>query len=257
MYGYCPLASGSRGNCILVVTPKAKILVDAGLSGRMTQERLSAFGIELEQIDAILITHEHLDHIRGLGQLAVKKRIPLFANYETARAIVSHLGCCPTFTLFRTGEPFVFRDLSITPFPIQHDAVEPVAFTLQVDGVKLGLCADLGWASALVEQNLQGSHYLYLESNHEPSMVESSSRPDYLKRRILGRSGHLSNGECASLLRKLLHPALRHLHLAHLSSECNSYERALASARKALAQLGSQLPVAVAPQEKPGCFLAF
>ena len=177
MKGFCPLASGSKGNCIYVGTDKTKILIDAGLSARAISERLSEIHVSLDEIDAILITHEHTDHIRGLEQLACRRSIPVFANSDTARGIYEVLGICPTFKIFSTGEPFEFQDLEIHPFSIQHDTFDPVAFTIKVDGLKLGFCADLGFATTLVKSALKNCDYLYIEANHQPSMVHASPRP--------------------------------------------------------------------------------
>jgi phosphoribosyl 1,2-cyclic phosphodiesterase len=250
MKGFCPLASGSKGNCIYLGTEKTKILIDAGISAKMTAERLLEIGVKLEEIEAILITHEHTDHIKGLTALACRMRIPVFANSETAKAICGILNEVPKFKIFSTGEPFEFGDLEIHPFSIQHDTLDPVAFAIKTMGLKLGFCTDLGFVTSLVTHALQGCDYLYLEANHEPSMVHASARPMIYKQRVLSRQGHLSNEECATLLAHILHEHLKHVHLAHLSSECNAPEVALKMVQEKMREKGRELACSIAYQDK-------
>lgn len=250
MKGFCPLASGSKGNCIYIGTDHTKILIDAGISAKALQARLSEINVDLSDIDAILITHEHMDHIQGLKTLAYKKGIPILANQETAKGIVETFHDCPKFKIFSTGETFEFGDLEIHPFSIQHDTLDPVAFTIRTNSLKLGFCTDLGFATSLVQAQLMECDYLYLESNHQPSMVYASSRPMIYKQRVLSRSGHLSNEACGNLLAHVYNPKLKHVHLAHLSSECNSPEVALQIVRGILEQKGITLDMCVAPQNK-------
>lgn len=250
MKGFCPLASGSKGNCIYLGTGQTKVLIDAGISAKAIQSRLSEINVDLADIDAILITHEHTDHIQGLKILAYKMGIPVLANHETAKGIVETFHDCPKFKIFSTGETFEFGDLEIHPFSIQHDTVDPVAFTIKAGNLKMGFCTDLGFATTLVQSQLQWCDYLYLEANHQPSMVHASSRPMIYKQRVLSRSGHLSNEACGTLLAHVFHPKLKHVHLAHLSSECNSPETAIQVVKTILEEKGIQLDLCTAPQEK-------
>jgi phosphoribosyl 1,2-cyclic phosphodiesterase len=250
MRGFCPLASGSKGNSIFVGTAKTRILIDAGISATGLEKKLQEIAVALDTIQAILITHEHADHIKGIAQLVHKYQIPLLTNADTAKAITETIRVRPRFKIFTTGEPFFFGDLEIHPFTISHDAVDPVAFTVKMDNIKLGFCTDLGYATSLVRKRLEGSHYLYLEANHEPSMVHSCARPDIYKRRVLSRQGHLSNEECAQLLLSLWHSELQHVHLAHLSSECNSEELALRRMTETLLAQGKHLPISIAYQDR-------
>lgn len=208
MKGFCPLASGSKGNCVYLGTGQTKILIDAGISAKALQARLGEINVDLAEIDAILITHEHTDHIQGLKTLAYKMGIPVLANHETAKGIVDVFHDCPKFKIFSTGESFEFGDLEIHPFSIQHDTVDPVAFTIKTGSLKLGFCTDLGFATTLVQSKLQECDYLYLEANHQISMVHSSSRPMIYKQRVLSRSGHLSNEACGTLLSRSIIPSL-------------------------------------------------
>jgi phosphoribosyl 1,2-cyclic phosphodiesterase len=254
MIGYCPLASGSRGNCIYFGTKKTKILVDAGISGAATKRKLEEIGVELGEIQAIVITHEHTDHIAGLSTLAFRYGIPVFANAETAKAICTALGSCPKFKIFTTGENFTRGDIMIHPFSVQHDTVDPVAFTLQVDGLKIGICTDLGFPTTLVRARLKDCDYLMVEANHEPSMVHASARPMIYKQRVLGRSGHLSNAECAELLAEVKGENLKHIHLAHLSQECNAEATALGVVKN---RIGEAVEISIAPQYQKGRMIEF
>lgn len=248
MKGFIPLASGSKGNSIYFGTKDTKILIDAGLSAKATKEKLEQIDVDVRDLDAILITHEHSDHIQGLRVLGLKMGIPVFANSETAKGIVETFHDCPKFKIFSTGETFEFRDLQIHPFSISHDTLDPVAFTVKVDSLKMGFCTDLGFVSSLVENHLQDCDYLYLEANHQPSMVHASSRPMVYKQRVLSRSGHLSNEACGNLLAKVANEKLKHVHLAHLSSECNSPEMALKVIHDILKGHDLDLDISVAPQ---------
>lgn len=249
MKGFCPLASGSKGNCIYLGSEKTKVLIDAGISAKATKARLAEINVDISEIEAILITHDHIDHIQGVKVLACKLGIPVFANSETAKGIVEHFHDCPKFKIFSTGETFEFGDLEIHPFSIQHDTLDPVAFTVRFNDLKLGFCSDLGFVTTLVQNQLKDCDYLYLEANHQPSMVHACARPMVYKQRVLSRVGHLSNEASGNLLAEIAHEGLKHVHLAHLSSECNSPETALSVIREILSKKGIQLDMCIAPQE--------
>lgn len=250
MFGFCPLASGSKGNSIFLGTKQTRVLIDAGLSCTALEKRLEEIGVELQTIQAVLITHEHIDHIQGIRSLIKKLQIPILTNAETAKGICSILGTRPRFKIFTTGETFSFGDLEVHPFSIPHDTLDPVGFTIRTGGIKLGFCADLGYVTSLVRRNLEGADYLYLEANHQPSMVHACSRPRVYKERVLGRQGHLSNEDCANLLVSIHHEKLKHVHLAHLSSECNAPELALKIVREALLSNGKNVDLSISFQEK-------
>ena len=249
MIGFCPLASGSKGNSIFFGTSNTRILIDAGIGIRVLTKRLKEIGVEIETIQAVLVTHEHIDHIRGIVQLARDLKIPVFANSETAKGTIAALEYRPRFKIFTTGESFSFGDLEVHPFGIPHDALDPVGFIIRTQGMKIGFCTDLGYPTSLVRKMLEHCDYLYLEANHEPSMVHASPRPDVYKKRVLGKQGHLSNEACAELLASLWHANLKHVHLAHLSGECNSAEVALLRVKKALEQKG-EVKISIAYQEQ-------
>lgn len=251
MKGFCTLASGSKGNSLYFGTDKTRILVDVGLSVKILKDRLETINVPIESIQAILITHEHSDHIKGLEQIVKQYDIPIIANHDTAKELVEMLSIKPRFKLFCTGEPFTFQDLSIKPFSIQHDTVDPVGFVIQAGLMKLGVCTDLGCMTTGVLQAISQLDYLVLESNHDPDMVHASSRPDVYKQRVLSRVGHLSNLEAAKTLEKIYHQGLKRVFLAHLSEECNEKGFALKTVSDYLAEKNCSLPLEVALQEKP------
>lgn len=250
MFGFCPLASGSKGNCLYIGSQTTRVLIDAGISAATVFERLAEVGIDPQTIQAILITHEHSDHIKGLAPLAFKLKVPVLANSETAKGIYAALGEGPRFKIFTTGETFQFGDLIVHPFSIPHDTLDPVAFTIQVGLIKLGICADIGHITSLVRKHLENCDYLYIEANHQPSMVHASNRPNHLKQRILGKQGHLSNEDCAALLTSIFHPGLKHVHLAHLSSECNAEEVALQVVTDRLSAKNQSVEISIAYQDQ-------
>lgn len=247
MRKFCPLASGSKGNAIYIESDETKLLVDVGISLKALTEKLGEIDVDIGEIDAILITHEHGDHIRGLEKVTEKLQIPVFSNSETAKAILKDVREKPRFKIFSTGETFEFGDIEIHPFSVQHDTLDPVAFTFRIEGIKIGVCTDLGFVTTLVKAHLEGCDYLYIEANHEPSMVYACPRPLVYKQRVLGRQGHLSNEACGQLLQEIDHPGLKHIYLAHLSSECNHPELAL---KRIQEHVKRDLSISIAYQEK-------
>ena len=263
MQGFCPLASGSRGNSIYLETEKAKILIDAGLSFKELKRRLSELNVDISQIDAVLITHEHKDHIEALKGIKEHTNIPVFCNSETAKGIYQNLRFLPKCKIFSSDESFGFKDLKIQPFSIQHDTLDPVGFLIYYQSLalgkdlKLGFCTDLGIATTSVTKYLEGCNYLYLEANHDLNMLMASNRPEMLKRRIASRQGHLSNEESFQLLSDLLHPELKHIFLAHLSSDCNSPELLQDRMRAFLKDKKSEAGFGLAWQKKVSEFVRF
>lgn len=222
---FCPLASGSRGNSIYLQAGNTKVLIDAGLGFVETKKRLASIDVNIEDIEAIFITHDHLDHISGLKTILSKLDLFVIANVETARGINNSLHISPKYKIFTTDESFKYsKDLSVHPFSIQHDTLDPVGFLIETAIKKIAVCTDLGMATSLVKAHLKKSDILYIEANHIESMLQSSARPAYLKKRIMGRQGHLSNNASFDLIQEVLHSDLKNIYLAHLSPECNSKE---------------------------------
>lgn len=232
------LGSGSGGNAMVVGSEDHAILIDAGFSGLEIRNRLDAAGIDPSCIRAILLSHDHTDHIKGVGVLARRWGIPVYANRRTADALHSRKIGAPDLRLFTAGADFPVGPLQVRAFSIPHDASDPVGFTLRSNGHKLGVATDLGYPSHLVMHELQECDMLVLESNHEVQMVLDSNRPWNLKRRILGRQGHLSNETCRHVLRQILHDRTRHVVLAHASRDCNCYQLIEDGAAQELADLG-------------------
>jgi len=216
----CLLASGSKGNSVFVEAGASRVLVDAGLSARELLLRLAAIGVEGQGLDAILISHEHTDHIRGAGALARKLKIPLLASHPTCRAGCTSIGKTEVIE-FESGCPFTFNDIRIDPFPITHDASDPVGFMIECGEGKIGIATDLGIATRLVAEKLKGCRALVLESNHDEEMLANGPYPWHLKQRIRSRHGHLSNSDSAALLDEIIHPGLEAVFLAHLSEVNN------------------------------------
>lgn len=250
MITIAPLASGSKGNAVLLKTQAGNVLFDAGISAKALKERLDLLNVSLDSIKAILVTHEHHDHICGIKTLGLRHNIPILANYATAEAIVETIGECPRFTIFTTGEPFEFLQMKIYPFSVQHDGVDPIAFTVTTEGKKIGICTDLGFVTGSVRHALKDCHVLYVEANHEPDMVHASSRPDIYKRRVLSRTGHLSNEEAARLIADVANPSLHHVFLAHLSSECNTHDTAKRIVSEFLFRQNIQVTIDIAHQHQ-------
>lgn len=245
----CPLASGSKGNALLVSTPDTAILVDAGLSGVELQRRMASVGQDPADLSAIVVTHEHIDHVRGAGVLSRRFNIPVYISSATHQACTG-LGHVSALTYFDCGNCFEIQDLTINPFSISHDASDPAGLTLTWQMCKIGIATDLGVVTNLVRNHLAGSAILYLESNHDPDMLINGPYPWHLKQRIKSRTGHLSNNDAGMLLADLHHKDLQHVILAHLSEENNRPEKALAEVARCLN--GSKTGLSVAGPDRPG-----
>lgn len=221
------IASGSSGNCIYIGSDNTHVLVDAGISNKRIEQGLNEIGIKGSELDAILITHEHSDHIKGLGVLARKHGIPIYSTKETLEEIsaVKSLGEYPKdlYCPIRHDADFMIGDLEIKPFRIDHDASNPVAYRIQKENKSVAVATDLGHYSQYTIEHLQGLDAILLEANHDVKMLEAGPYPYYLKRRILGAYGHLSNENAGRLLNCILHDNLKHIFLGHLSKE-NNYE---------------------------------
>ncbi len=239
------LASGSRGNCALVCSCSTKILVDAGISCRETFRRMKALGEDPQTLSAILITHEHSDHIYGLATLAKKLRIPVFmtgATYQAwQRAMRDESGEKPQLEKierFESGHTFQVGDIAVKPFTIPHDAADPVGFTFRAEGIKVGIATDLGYVPASVRDNLRGCDVLVVESNHDLEMLRVGPYPWSVKQRVMSRVGHLSNVALADFFTSDYDNSATFVVLAHLSEQNNHPEIARREAERALATRG-------------------
>ncbi|MEW6263702.1 MAG: MBL fold metallo-hydrolase [Thermodesulfobacteriota bacterium] len=248
---YCPLASGSKGNALWVETGDGAVLVDAGLAGRELMRRLDAAGLNPGALQAILISHEHRDHVSGAGVLARRLRLPIYLNQATRRRAAFLLDHVETRD-FRTGEPFRLAGLAIQPFSVSHDAADPSGFIFERQGVKLGLATDLGVSTSLVRERLAGCRGLILEANHDPQMLMNGPYPWEIKMRVKSRHGHLSNQDAAELLAQVAHAGLAHVVLAHLSEVNNRPELALAVVGSAVNTPARGFTLTAAGQHAPG-----
>ena len=245
----CALASGSRGNAIYLAAGRNALLIDAGLSGREIETRLRRQNLDPHDLKAILVTHEHSDHIRGVGILARRFDLPVYMTAPTYQAAQDVIGRLPACHYFEPGTDFSLADFHIHPFALSHDAVDPVGFTFSRNGSRIGLATDLGIVTGLVEERLKRCDLLLIEANHDTAMLAAGPYPWHLKQRIQSRCGHLSNGETGKLLRKLAHPKLRQIILGHLSDTNNSPQMAHQTVERALASLA--IPIHTAHQDHP------
>ena len=228
------LASGSKGNAVLVCTQQTRLLLDAGLSAKELTSRLHQTSTKANQLDAVVISHEHTDHVRGLGTLSRRFGLPVYLTQGTLDNLPLEIGQLPDIRLFQPGAPFAVGDLRIQPFAISHDAQDPAGFIFEHDGHRLGVCTDLGVVTQLVRTRLQGCHGLIVEANHDPELLFNGPYPMQLKQRIRSRHGHLSNRESFELLQAIHHSALQIVLFAHLSEVNNHPELVLKSSRELL-----------------------
>jgi phosphoribosyl 1,2-cyclic phosphodiesterase len=240
----CALASSSSGNSSYIATEKTRILIDAGLSRRETFRRISEIGEDPEKIDAILITHEHSDHIGGLLPLARKLKIPIFITKLTAPAIDFET-FTPQLELFQAGTGFTIGDIEVQSFSIPHDAVDAVGYTVKAHGVKAGFVTDLGYVPESIHFHLQGTDFLLLESNHDLDMLKVGPYPWSVKQRVMSRRGHLSNDVVSTFIRGSMDSRTATLVLGHLSEHNNHPEIVRLTASQALEarSLGTELVV--------------
>jgi phosphoribosyl 1,2-cyclic phosphodiesterase len=234
------LGSGSSGNCAYLETSQARVLIDAGLSLRQIRKRLATIGRVPENLTAILITHEHSDHVQGLAQLVEKLRIPVYCNRPTREAIEYQQGNRLECRQFETGATFDLEDLSVETFSIPHDAQDPVGFLLKTSYGNVGFLTDLGHATRLAIERIRRANVLILESNHDVKLLQDCPhRPWSLKQRILSRHGHLSNEAAAEVAEQIMSGDLRHIYLSHISRECNRPQLAFQVMSQRLQKLGA------------------
>jgi len=244
------LASGSRGNSIYISNGETSVLVDAGLSGIEIERRMESNNISIKSIDAIIVSHEHSDHIQGVGVLARRYDLPVYISSETIKTAAKQLGTIKAITHFSCGTEFTINNLTVRPFSISHDACDPAGFTIGCNGKKIGIATDLGIATAMVREHLKDCCCLVLEANHDVPMLEEGPYPWPVKQRIKSRTGHLSNESSKELLMDIMHDRLSHVILAHLSETNNTPEKAL---RVVTEQIDlNQIELTVATQDSAG-----
>jgi phosphoribosyl 1,2-cyclic phosphodiesterase len=247
------LGSGSNGNATLVEAGDVRVLIDAGFSGRDLERRLHAVDVDAASVSAIVITHDHGDHTRGMGVLARRFGLPLYLTARTRSACAALLSGEEDVRAYRSSEVLSIGALQVRPFLTVHDAADPVAVTVQDvrTGARLGIATDLGRPTAAVRAELAGCHMLVLEANHDDALLWSGPYPWSIKQRIASSHGHLSNRAAAQLARELHHPGLAVVVLAHLSEHCNAPSLAQDVIGAALQRMRYRGRLAVAPQDRP------
>ncbi|NTU60645.1 MAG: MBL fold metallo-hydrolase [Deltaproteobacteria bacterium] len=255
---FCALASGSKGNAVYVGSRGRGVLVDAGLPGRDIERRLGAAGIAVDAVAAIVVTHEHRDHLSGVGVWARRFGIPVHAaraTWEAGQRVLPSRALRGVEThFFESGRPFEAAGLEFLPISTSHDAADSVGFRIGDGAHVAGFATDLGFVSHAVREGLRGASVLYLESNHDEDLLLNGPYPWHLKQRIRSRQGHLSNVDCAALLADLLHDGLKAVVLGHLSEVNNAPRLAYDSARRTLEGAGveGEVTLLVARQDQAG-----
>ncbi len=263
---FCSIASGSSGNCIYIGSETTHILVDAGISAKKTIEGLHCLDVLPTELDAIVVTHEHSDHIKGIGVLARKYSIPIYATRGTIEGIkkTSGLGDIDTdlFNIITADVKFSIKDLNLSPIKISHDANEPVAYRVKCEDKSVGIITDLGNYNDYIIDRLKNVDVLMAEANHDIRMLQVGPYPYYLKQRILSDYGHLSNENSGRMISKLLHDEMKAIFLGHLSKENNLPELAFETVRLEIEAApckysGNDFPISVAKRDCPSKIIEF
>ena len=228
MFRFCSLYSGSSGNSLYVESNKTKLLVDCGESAKKIINSLSDIDVDIEKIDGILVTHEHIDHVKSLGTLSKKYDIPIYTNLETLKAMPDQINKIKSenIHIFDFSKDFEIGDLQIHPFSIPHDAANPCAFNILYNDKKMSIATDIGHITPEIINNLEKSCFMLLEANYDPNILKCSPYPYHLKERISGPLGHLSNNMAGQTISHLIDSGLKNVMLGHLSKENNFPELA-------------------------------
>lgn len=256
MLKFCSLYSGSTGNSLYVESDNVRILVDCGVSAKRVEEGLSKIGVDICDIDAILVTHEHSDHVQSLGTISKKFDIPVFANSKTWDAMPSQRDkiSANNIKFYNANEDFEVGDFKIHPFSIPHDAANPCGFSFLCDNEKFSIATDLGHMTSNIMDCLEGSSFLCLEANYDPEVLKCSRYPYLLKTRIAGPNGHLSNNLAGETIAKLINSGLKSVILGHLSKENNFPELAYKTVLEELAMNNydaTSAHISVAKRDEP------
>lgn len=237
---FCPVLSGSSGNLLYIEGNDTRILIDCGLAGNYAAQALEQFGFSMKNVDAILVTHDHSDHTKGVGILSRRHHIPIYANPATYKSMAPIVGVIyPGYAhTFETGKEFQIKGLSITSFSIPHDAADPVGFVISNGAKRVGILTDIGRFNDWLLSFVAGCDMVLIEANHDIDMLNAGPYPYALKRRILSERGHLSNDACGKALVKLYGAGVRSAVLGHMSKENNLEALALETVRQTMRQAG-------------------
>jgi phosphoribosyl 1,2-cyclic phosphodiesterase len=247
---FASLGSGSRGNATLIESGTTRLLLDCGFAARETERRLDLLGVAPQSLAAILVTHEHQDHIKGVGPLARRYRLPVWITHGTYRQ--NRCGELPAVQLIHSHQaPFRIGDITVQPYPVPHDAREPAQYIFSSEESRLGVLTDSGSITPHIQQVLSGCHALLLEFNHDRRMLADGPYPPALQRRVGGRLGHLNNEQAVALLAELEHAGLRHLVVAHVSEQNNHPERVRDVILTRLPQLAPRLTLTCQSRVSP------
>ena len=255
MFKFCNLYSGSSGNCSFVGTDNINILIDCGESQKKILTALESIGTNINQINAIVVTHEHSDHVKTLGAISKKYNIPVYANEKTFNNMPEQTELIKEENrkIFNTDDHFEIGDLQIHPFHIPHDAAEPCGYNIYNENNKISIATDIGHMDNSILKKLEESKFLLLESNYEPEILKYAKYPYYLKRRISGPNGHLSNQEASDTIIKLLSTGVNNIMLGHLSKETDFPELAYKTVMDEIInnKINNNLTLNVASRIKP------
>lgn len=255
MFKFCNLYSGSSGNCSFVGTDNINILIDCGESQKKIINALESIGTNINEINAIVVTHEHSDHVKTLGAISKKYNIPVYANEKTFNNMPEQTELIKEENrkIFNTDDHFEIGDLQIHPFHIPHDAAEPCGYNIYNENNKISIATDIGHMDNNILKKLEESKFLLLESNYEPEILKYAKYPYYLKRRISGPNGHLSNQEASDTIIKLLSTGVNNIMLGHLSKETNFPELAYKTVMDEIInnKINNNLTLNVASRIKP------
>lgn len=237
---FCTLSSGSNGNSVFLEHKKTKILIDCGRSCRYISSMLDNIGVTPAEINAILVTHEHNDHIIGIGSISRKYNIPVYATAGTWASMESKIGpiAANNIKYIVSDSPFYINDINVNAFETPHDACQPVGYSIFADNLKVSVATDIGHVSSTVFKNVSGSDLVFLESNYDCDKIKACSYPAALKKRIMGRRGHLSNDNAADFAVSLIKSGTRYIMLGHLSKESNTCKIAYKTTAKLLEKNG-------------------
>ena len=255
MLNFCSLYSGSSGNSLFIQSDNTKILVDCGVSSKKIVEALNSMEVDASSIDAILVTHEHSDHVKGLATFSSKFDVPVFSTCETFDNMEKVTSKLSNINYFKIDEKFNIGDLEILPFSIPHDAANPCGFNILGDNKKISIATDIGHMNSAILKRLEGSSFLLLESNYDTEVLKCCSYPFSLKSRISGPTGHLSNDMAGKTITYLLKNGLKTAMLGHLSKDSNFPELAYSTTVNEILSNGideNSFNISVASRDYPG-----